>query len=307
MSLFSKAAITQGMNPYVFVVYRQAFAVLALAPFAFFIESKESAPLSFSLLCKIFLISLVGMTSSLNLLYFALQFTTATLVSAITNAIPVITFIMAVLLRVEKISIRKRHGITKVIGSTISLSGALVLTFIKGPPVYSSSNHHQNQHANHLAKNYSREDLIKGCLLLLLADITWSLWLIVQAPIVKQYPAKLRLTSLQCFFSCLQSLVLAVSVERSKEAWKLEWNLNLLSVVYCGVIVTGFTYWLQVWAVEKKGPVFTAIVSGAVLLVAGVYGVLWGKKIEGESQANEEKSQTKPKEETTLECITQHS
>lgn len=38
MALFSKAAISKGMNPFVFVVYRQAFATLALAPFAFFFE-----------------------------------------------------------------------------------------------------------------------------------------------------------------------------------------------------------------------------------------------------------------------------
>lgn len=38
MALFSKAAMAKGMNPFVFVVYRQAFASLALAPFAFFFE-----------------------------------------------------------------------------------------------------------------------------------------------------------------------------------------------------------------------------------------------------------------------------
>lgn len=38
MALFSKAAIAKGMNPYVFVAYRQAFATLALTPFAFFFE-----------------------------------------------------------------------------------------------------------------------------------------------------------------------------------------------------------------------------------------------------------------------------
>lgn len=38
MALFSKAAVAQGMNPFVFVVYRQAFASFALAPFAFFLE-----------------------------------------------------------------------------------------------------------------------------------------------------------------------------------------------------------------------------------------------------------------------------
>lgn len=104
MALFSKAAISSGMNPYVFVFYRQAFASLALAPFAFFFErfnscvyiylpksyvsilvyrtyiwiyifqcntlffdefcfficSNKVSPLSYALLCKIFLISLFG-------------------------------------------------------------------------------------------------------------------------------------------------------------------------------------------------------------------------------------------------------
>ena len=36
MALLSKAAIAKGMNPYVFVVYRQAFASVALSPLAFF-------------------------------------------------------------------------------------------------------------------------------------------------------------------------------------------------------------------------------------------------------------------------------
>ena len=38
LALFSKAAISKGMSPFVFVVYRQAFATLALSPFAFFFE-----------------------------------------------------------------------------------------------------------------------------------------------------------------------------------------------------------------------------------------------------------------------------
>ena len=37
-ALFVKLAIVKGMNPYVFVFYRQAFAALSLAPFAFFLE-----------------------------------------------------------------------------------------------------------------------------------------------------------------------------------------------------------------------------------------------------------------------------
>lgn len=95
MALLSKAAISKGMSPYVFVVYRQIFASLALSPFAYFDRlyncyfifipfsfyqiiidksvlnkfiftlilkfcSKHATPLSCNLLCKLFLVSLVG-------------------------------------------------------------------------------------------------------------------------------------------------------------------------------------------------------------------------------------------------------
>ncbi|KAK3021239.1 hypothetical protein RJ639_045140 [Escallonia herrerae] len=323
MSLLSKAAITKGMNPYVFVAYRQAFATLALAPFAFFLERSYPAPRSFSLLCKVFFVSLCGITMSLNLYYFALNYTSATFATALTNTIPAITFILSVCFGVENICIRERHGAAKVFGSAIGLTGALIIAFVKGPRVSSVI---QEQSSDLSPKTYHRGDWIKGSLILLSANITWSLWLIVQVPIIKQYPAKLRLTTLQCFFSCVQSAIWAVAMERHLASWKLGWNLNLLTVAYCGVIITAITYWLQVWAVEKKGPVFTAMFSplalvitavfsallfketlhwgsvcGAVLLVIGLYGLLWGKKKEGKSETNEGKSETKG--EASLECI----
>ncbi|KAI5648835.1 hypothetical protein M9H77_34840 [Catharanthus roseus] len=235
MSLFSKAAITEGMNPYIFVVYRQAFATLALAPFAFFLERRNPARLSFVLLCKIFLVSLFGITLSLNLFYFGLNYVTATFATAFTNTIPAITFILAALLRIEKISIQEKHGIAKVLGSTIGLSGALIFTFLKGPAIFPSMEHNYNNtsSSHHLAKTYSKQDWLKGSFIMLLANLTWSLWLIMQGIIIKQYPSKLRLTTLQIFFCCILSAIWALTRERSIESWKLGWNINLLSVLYC--------------------------------------------------------------------------
>lgn len=48
MALLSKTAIAQGMSPFIFVAYRQAFATIALAPFAVFLDR---FPL-FSRLCR---------------------------------------------------------------------------------------------------------------------------------------------------------------------------------------------------------------------------------------------------------------
>ncbi|XP_027092895.1 WAT1-related protein At1g43650-like [Coffea arabica] len=325
MSLFSKAAIAEGMKPSIFVAYRQALATLALAPFAIFFESQKSHPLSLNVLCKMFLVSLCGVTLSLNLYYAGMNYTSATFATAMTNNLPIIVFIMAVCLRIESLSITQWHGMAKVLGAVTCLSGAMVITFYKGPALYSE---YGKEASHNSSRTYTKEEWIKGSLLMLGANLTWAIWLIMQAPILKQYPAKLRLTTLQCCFSCVISTVYSAAVERNISSWKLGWDVNLFSVAYCGIVVTGLSYWLQVWVVEKRGPVFTSIFSpiallltaifsamifketlhcgsvlGAVLLVAGLYSFLWGKNKETEIHGSEEKS-NQTKEEVALECIT---
>ncbi|XP_070027707.1 WAT1-related protein At1g43650-like isoform X3 [Nicotiana sylvestris] len=276
MALFSKAAISEGMNPYVFVTYRQAFAVLALAPLAAFFERKTLVPLSYNILLKILLMSF---------------------------------------LRVETLSIKQSHGMAKVLGSSVCVSGALVFALVKGPH-FNFMNWSMGKTKGAHTSNFHytlKEEWIKGSLVMLLANIIWSLWLILQVPIIKQYSAKLRLATLYCLFSCIQSSVWAMAMERNISAWKLKWDINLFSVAYCGVIVTGITYWLQLWAVEKKGPVFTAMftplaliitaivsaflwketlymgsVCGGILLAGGLYLVLWGKNTEAEREVNKD-------------------
>ena len=60
-----------------------------------------------------------------------------------------------------------------------------------------------------------------------------SLYVFWQAPIMKEYPAKLSLVTLQCFFSVIQATVGAIAMERNLSSWKLGWDINLLSVAYC--------------------------------------------------------------------------
>ncbi|KAF7821963.1 WAT1-related protein [Senna tora] len=304
MALLSKAAISKGMNPYVFVVYRQVFASIALSPFAFFDR----------------------LTLSSTLYYVAMNNTSATFAAASTNTIPAITFIMAVIIRVESFSIKHVHGLAKILGSIVSLCGAIIFALVKGHPL-DFMNHSSSSQTDQV---HSKGDFIKGPIMMLSANIAWSLWLILQGFIVKQYPAKFRLTTLQCFFSCIQSAIFAVAMDRNPSTWKLGWDIHLLSVAYCGVIVTGVCYWVQVCSIEEKGPVFTAMftplaliitaicsallwketlywgsVGGTILLVVGLYSVLWGKNRESLEEKRHEKGEA-ILEETRLECIIKH-
>ncbi|KAG6390489.1 hypothetical protein SASPL_148224 [Salvia splendens] len=254
MILLSKAAMSSGMKPSVFVAYRQAFAFFALLPFAFFFTSNGGSPISWTGFCKIFFVSSYGLALSFNLNLEGLKYISATFGTAILSIVPALVFIMAVCLRIEKLSITKWHGLAKVLGAILGISGTMAFTFFKGPPLYSQSAHHlfdEKPHSNH--------DWIKGALLAIAGQLFYAMWITMQAPLLNQFPGKLRLTILQCGFSCLSSTLYAAAVERHPSSWKLRWDVDLLSVAYCGVIVTGLSYWLQAWVIEKKGPVFSAI------------------------------------------------
>ncbi|MED6152888.1 hypothetical protein PIB30_096284 [Stylosanthes scabra] len=60
LTTLSKAAMSRGMSHFVFVVYSNALATLILLPSSFFINRATTPPLSFSLLCKFFLLALIG-------------------------------------------------------------------------------------------------------------------------------------------------------------------------------------------------------------------------------------------------------
>jgi len=59
----------------------------------------------------------------------------------------------------------------------------------------------------------------------------------MQAFIIKGYPSKLLFTTIQCFLSSIQSLVIALAVERDFEQWKLGWNIRLVAVIYCVILL----------------------------------------------------------------------
>jgi len=70
----------------------------------------------------------------------------------------------------------------KILGSILSLSGAIVFALVKGPSIdfirWHQENHNHNSHS--FTKIHSKGDNIKGTLMMLSANTGWSLWLILQ-------------------------------------------------------------------------------------------------------------------------------
>ncbi|CAL5017442.1 unnamed protein product [Urochloa decumbens] len=298
MFVINKAALDHGLNSFVFIFYRQATASLFLLPIAALVERRNARSMSFLLLFKLFVCALIGITISLNLYNVSLKLTSATVASASANSMPVLTFCLALLLRMEEVKPRSRSGIAKLVGVALCIAGVSVIAFYTGP-LLSPVNHHRAFSASTHASTPTHPAWIKGTFMAVLAVLAWS------ATVLKEFPNKMLVTVAQCVFSVVQSFVVAVVAERDFSKWKLQPDIGLLAIGYSGLVVFGVSYYLQAWCVEMKGPVFLASwapfsfiltifcssfflgemvhlgsIIGGILLCGGLYSVLWGKSKE---------------------------
>lgn len=71
-----------------------------------------------------------------------------------------------------------------------------------------------------------------GWLYLMGHCLSWAGWMVLQAPVLKQYPAKLTLTSFTCFFGLIQFLVIALFVETDLNNWIIVSWEELFTILY---------------------------------------------------------------------------
>ncbi|XP_042442503.1 protein WALLS ARE THIN 1-like [Zingiber officinale] len=300
----SRTALNMGTSKLVYSVYRNIIALILLFPFAYFLEKKERPTMKFSFLVQFFVLALCGITANQGFYLLGLDHTSPTFASAIQNSVPAITFAMAAALRIEKVRLDRQDGIAKVAGTLACVGGATVITLYKGPPIFDRAS---TTALNSAAPAFMAEgkNWKLGCVYLIGHCLSWSGWLVLQKPVLKKYPARLSVTSFTCFFGLLQFLIIAAFIERDSDAWSFHSTGELFAIFYAGFVASGIAFSVQIWCIDRGGPVFVAVyqpvqtlvvaimasivlgekfylgsIIGAVFIVLGLYLVLWGKSQE---------------------------
>ncbi|GLT56368.1 hypothetical protein SLA2020_294120 [Shorea laevis] len=303
-----KLAANDGMSLRVIVAYRFVFATVFMVPLALIVERKRPK-LTWTVLLQAFLCGLLGGSLSQNLYLESLALTSATFASAMFNLIPAVTFVLAVAFRMEKLCLNNMSGKAKVLGTLIGLCGAMLFTFYNGIQLNILSTHldllhHYGQAPAGLvaSSHVASPNHALGALAALCSCITFALWLIVQTKMSEKYPCHYTSTALMCVMGAIQSLAYALCTEKDWSQWRLGWNVRLLTVAYAGILASGLMYMLISLCVRMRGPLYASIfnplllvlvafagslfleeklylgsVLGAVLIVLGLYIVLWGK------------------------------
>lgn len=140
--------------------------------------------------------------------------------------------------RIEKVRLDRKDGIAKVAGTIFCVAGASVITLYKGPTIYSPSPPLQS--AAPLSMFPSLPSLgdakgkswTLGCIYLIGHCLSWSGWLVLQAPVLKKYPARLSVTSYTCFFGLIQFMIIALFLERDLQAWIFHNGAEVFSIAY---------------------------------------------------------------------------
>ncbi|PUZ44207.1 hypothetical protein GQ55_8G071300 [Panicum hallii var. hallii] len=299
MVLLSKVAIGGGMFVLALLAYRSLFGAAIILPLALLRERGKWKEMDWHAAGWIFLNAFIGYAVPMSLYYYGLQDTTASYAIIFLNIIPLTTFILSFVLRMEALHIRSMVGWLKITGVLLSVGGTMIISLYKGEVLHlwNPILHHHNEEHVDVASHQ-----LRGTILLAGSSFMFACWYLIQSKVLKVYPYKYWSSMATCLVGGFQTAFAGVILRRDKDAWKIGWDINLLTIVYSGALATAGKYSLNSWAVAKKGPsyppmfsplsvVFTVVLGsifigdditvgsliGTTLVIVGTYVFLWAK------------------------------
>lgn len=137
----------------------------------------------------------------------------------------------------EKVNIKKVIYQAKVVGTIITVAGAMLMTLYKGPLVEMvwTAHRHSGAGASGSAadKETSDRDWFIGCILLIIATLAWASLFILQTAALKTYTNHhLSLTTMVCLMGTLQAIAVTFVMEHDPSVWRIGWDMNLLAAAY---------------------------------------------------------------------------
>lgn len=264
---------------------------------------------------KYTILGFVGVYANQFLFYNGLALTNATFASAMQILIPVFTLIIAAIYRLEVITWRHRCGQAKIAGVVTSVSGAILMTCYKGPPLL--------QLKSTATMGQSPPELSQLLVIRILSDVfgfiidPWKLgalclignclccasFITFQSVTLAKHRAPVSLAASVSSIGEAMLAVTGLALVRDPKAWIVSEPSSIIAIVYAGAITSCLAVGAIAWSISKTGPVLaasygplqavaTAILAfiflketfflgsfiGSVLIISGLYLINWGQR-----------------------------
>ncbi|KAF2930374.1 hypothetical protein DAI22_05g130101 [Oryza sativa Japonica Group] len=269
--LLSELALGAGAaRPLVLLVYRNLVGAAAVAPLAVLFERGMMKKMNAVVCGWISINATFGVLLATGMYYYGLRDTNAAYSANFLNLIPIVTFIIAVIFRAEKLAIASCAGKMKVLGTVLSVSGTMVVSLFRGQLLHLWPTHLLRLPCRRggaavviVVEPRRHDDLRHTATVRQLPELRL-------AKLAKVFPSKYWATVLTCLSGSLQALVAGVLTTGDWSEWKLSWDLRLLAVAYSGVFNTGITFVLISWAITRRGPIYPSMFNSLSLIITTV-------------------------------------
>lgn len=317
LTISAKTAMSNGMSPFVFIVYTNALASLILLPYSFIFHRdrrEQGVRWTPGLLLRFFFLGLTGITATQYLAFIGLDYSSPILVCAMGHLIPAFSFLLAIIRRNITLDWRRSSIRAKTVGTLITVIAAVLVTLYKGPVVRkSSASFHVKQHLFIFAA--TPDHWVLGGILLAGASLSVAVWNIIQLGTLKQYPQVMKVVSFYSLVGTVQCTIISLAVERDLSLWKLKFDMELLLIILTAIFGGVIRSRVQIWCMRLKGPFYVPMfkpfgiiyatffgvcffadslhygsVLGALVMGIGYYALMWGQIKEEEIRQDHEDS-----------------
>ncbi|MQL87352.1 hypothetical protein Taro_019885, partial [Colocasia esculenta] len=235
MNTLIKKAIDEGMSCLAVITLRQFVATIFITPIAYYRERGSRPKLTPGIFVYLFFSALLGASLTQYLFFVGLRYTSATFACAFLNMTPVLTFLIALAFRLETLNVGSMAGLAKVLGTAVSVGGAMLLTFYKGVAL---------THPRHLqsapspsptaaaAMDSSSGKRTIGTIALFGGCFSWCCWFLLQSKVNKKYPALYSGTAIIFFLSFLQAAALTFATQDGASLLAVRGKLEISTVLF---------------------------------------------------------------------------
>ncbi|KAI7981498.1 WAT1-related protein [Camellia lanceoleosa] len=305
-TIITKAALSEGMHFSMLSCFRNMIASVALLPIVF-IQRHSLPNMTMGIFLQILALGVLEPGLDQNFLYAGSKQTPAGFLSCMAGVRPALTFIAAWICSLETVRLNQRHSQAKLIGTIIMAGGAIIIGLYSGPTISSSFHSDVREQVSGV-----KEDYIVGSTYVFISVVSYVLYIILSGKVVMKYPAPLALTAYVCLTGAIIDTGVALASEvRRKVSWSIGWNITLLCYFYGGLVVSALATYVQNMVINSKGPVFVTAFSplsmilailfglivlgesvhlgsviGAILIIGGLFTLLWGKSRREEVQVS---------------------